>query len=108
MNAAIARVPELPTLDRSDAAVLAVVLTAGIGDLLATLPIWHLEGNPIALALGPTLWAAIKIVVIAGFVATWYAGAREHSAAEPIAWTVAGFHAAIVFSNLVIAGVVTI
>lgn len=69
------------------AAMVATVLLLGPVDVAVTLSVWHLESNPVVLALGPAVWVAGKAATLGTAVWVWHVvRVREGMPALADAW----------------------
>lgn len=55
---------------RTHLPIIAFVIVT-LADLTLTLSAWHLESNPVALALGRQAWVAVKVGVVLSIPAMW-------------------------------------
>jgi len=75
-------------------------------DWVVSVPWWHLEGNPVALALGPWGTLAVKTLAVVGLTYVWFErDAREHRLGPVLAVSLFLLHATVVVSNLAVIGV---
>lgn len=97
------RLPSIPLETRTDlAAILTIELC--LFDGLMTLPQWHLEGNPVVLALGPTGMLTAKLIGVSGLLWLWFyhRGARTSNVAQACVWLLCGLYATVVVTNLAV------
>lgn len=97
---AVGRLAHRPT----DVAVAIAVLLA-IVDGLMTLPVWHLEGNPVVLGLGPLGMLAVKLLAGAGLVLCYFCFVRGEWTARygrPFVWALTALYTVVVYTNVLV------
>lgn len=102
------RQPRLPLPDvnvrtRTDiAAIVAVELC--LLDGLMTLPHWHLESNPVVMALGPTGMLLVKLSAVCVLLWLWFGwdGVRYSNIARTCVWAMCCLYTVVVGTNLLV------
>lgn len=70
-------------------------------DAAMTVPMWHLETNPLVLAMGPVEMTAIKLFGVIGASLSWFSlDAREHIVAVAFGYSLTILYSIVVGSNL--------
>lgn len=83
-----------------DYAMVVAMVFQGVVDTVITLPNFHLEGNPLWLALGPEALAVVKPLLAAGVLIVWFGTEiRNERYAHPFAWLLLILYAIVVGTN---------
>lgn len=91
------------TIEQRDVPVLVMILLAGPADVALSLPHWHLETNPVALALGPAALVAVKTAALVGVAWLWfYDDVHESRAARACVWGLLVLYALVVLGNVAV------
>lgn len=87
----------------TDWALVVAMVLQGIVDTAITLPHWHLEGNALLLAIGPTVTAAFKLSLAVFVLYLWFAtDLRKQRYLAPFCWFLLLLYSVVVATNLVI------
>lgn len=90
-------------MDKVDYAVLGLSVLVLV-DGLMTLPFWHLEGNPIVLAVGPWGMLSVKTAGVCGLLWLWFGsdGVSNLQVNKSLVWALTAVYALVVGSNALV------